>query len=72
MDQNGEAEGNYTLLSMKVVTNVTKNSENKTITNKSIEMQIVGAFQQTAHDVPVWTLLTGEVLLMKVYCRFFL
>ncbi|OTF83668.1 atrial natriuretic peptide receptor-like protein [Euroglyphus maynei] len=40
MDRNGDAEGNYTLLSLDIV-------------NKSIEMQIVGSFHQTENDLPV-------------------
>lgn len=40
MDQNGDAEGNYTLLCLEIV-------------NKSIDMQIVGSFHQTENDLPV-------------------
>lgn len=43
MDQNGEADGNYTLLAMQVI-------------NDSIEMKIVGSFQQTDHEIPVLNL----------------
>ena len=40
MDENGDAEGNYTLLCLDIV-------------NKSIDMQIVGSFHQTENDLPV-------------------
>lgn len=39
----GETEGNYTLLTME-------------IKNGTIEMQMVGVFQQTEHEIPILNL----------------